>query len=62
MQKNEYSKLSVPIKSKGRLIGKLHWPGDSQISASLKTLTNAGNPILCSNPEALGSTIVFTFP
>ena len=35
-------------------MGKLHCPGQSQISASLKILERAGSPILCSSPEALG--------
>jgi len=43
-------------------MGKLHCPGQSQISASLKILESAGSPILCSSPEALGKIIVFTLP
>ena len=43
-------------------MGKLHCPGQSQISASLKVLERAGSPILCSSPEALGRIIVFTLP
>jgi len=50
----------IPKKSSGRLMGKLHRPGQSQISASLKILERAGSPILCSSPEALGRIIVFT--
>jgi len=52
----------IPKKSSGRLMGKLHCPGQSQISASLKILERAGSPILCSSPEALGRIIVFTLP
>ena len=48
----------MPKKSSGRFIGKLHCPGESQISASLKILERAGSPILCSRPEALGRIIV----
>ena len=33
--------------------------GQSQISASLKILERAGNPILYSSPEALGKIIVY---
>ena len=43
-------------------MGKLHCPGQSHISAWLKILANGGNPILCSNPEAVGKTIALIGP